>query len=417
MIVPGRDRRERHGRGHRRPRRRRCPPRCRPPPPLPALAPPEPPRPPRAGCATSAAGAAAPARTGCSTLAAAARGAAAAAVPAVPAGARTAAAAPDASAARGRPPALPVVPAASRRAGGAAGAGGSCSCRRCRWCRRSPLVPAVPLGLHESLPQPAAEARNANTSQRRADERSGTRNMGGLLAATVLPVPVATSPFQTRARGCRASRRSRARQIALRVYQLPLAGAAGAPAAASSRAWSGGPPGAAERQRRLRPWCGSRSSRTRRALLGSTRACRAAPPSSASPAVPMNFAASGFFCCSAMKPARSVGCGQLGQLGVRHLELVLDAPSCRGRSGRSSSRSLLVEGANSFFIVGSTVVFMYFFLAFTSIFAQSIFFPAATASGDGAAGASAFAASAWGGHRRRRRRRRTRAGRRARGCW
>src|SRR5438105_1173011 len=39
---------------------------------------------------------------------------------------------------------------------------------------------------------------------------------------------------------------------------------------------------------------------------------------------------------------------------------------------------------------------MYFFLAGTSIFAHSIFFPAATASGEGAAGASALGAAAVG---------------------
>ena len=167
------------------------------------------------------------------------------------------------------------------------------------------------------------------------------------------------------------------------------------------------------------PSCGSRSSRSLRGCSAPTRAC----PSSAAivgfTCVPMNFTISGFFCCSAMKPARSVGCGSLGRLGVRHLELVLGGLLAVAGLAAHVRVVLLVDGDEQLLHLGSTVDFMYFFFGvLIHLLPVDLL-----AGGDGLRrdlGPSGFAASPWGlrlsgrGHRRRCWWRRCRSGRRAR---
>src|SRR5262245_66501957 len=103
----------------------------------------------------------------------------------------------------------------------------------------------------------------------------------------------------------------------------------------------------------------------------------------------MNLTISGFFCWTAMKPARSVGWGSLGSSGLGILNFRSFASLPWQVWQFIAEYFFLSKATNSFFIWGTTVDFMYFFLALTSILSHSIFFPAATAAADGALGASA----------------------------
>ena len=173
--------------------------------------------------------------------------------------------------------------------------------------------------------------------------------------------------------------RERARRVSLRIYQT-FAGAARRSAAGLRRG------GGRQRARRRSGAGFLRVAAVAAEALGVGRRplglAEQRAPSSASPAVPMNFTISGFFCCSAMKPARSVGCGSLGSsaFGILNLfsaafspwqvcsscfvVLLVDARRTASSSPEAPSSSCTSSSRSS------------------SIFAQSIFLPAAIAFGE-----------------------------------